>query len=152
MCRAPGRIKQCPAQGCRPDTCCQETHDHRRWRGHLQRSRRSAGGTWFIAPGSRWRKHFAGKGSLAYNDPHNLGACGATGTEGANAFSQAADLVIGIGTRYSDFTTASKTAFQNKEVRFVNINVAEFDGHKHSGLALTGDARVVLGGVVDGVE
>jgi 3D-(3,5/4)-trihydroxycyclohexane-1,2-dione acylhydrolase (decyclizing) len=87
---------------------------------------------------------FAGKGSLAYNDPHNLGACGATGTEGANAFSQAADLVIGIGTRYSDFTTASKTAFQNKEVQFVNINVAEFDGHKHSGLALTGDARVVL--------
>ena len=87
---------------------------------------------------------FAGKGSLAYNDPHNLGACGATGTEGANAFSQAADLVIGIGTRYSDFTTASKTAFQNQDVQFLNINVAEFDGYKHSGLALTGDARVVL--------
>jgi len=87
---------------------------------------------------------FAGKGSLAYNDPHNLGACGATGTEGANVFSQAADLVVGIGTRYSDFTTASKTAFQNKEVQFININVAEFDGHKHNGLALTGDARVVL--------
>jgi 3D-(3,5/4)-trihydroxycyclohexane-1,2-dione acylhydrolase (decyclizing) len=87
---------------------------------------------------------FAGKGSLLYDDPHNLGAAGATGTEGANAFSQAADLVIGIGTRYSDFTTASKTAFQNKEVKFVNINITEFDGHKHSGLALCGDARVVL--------
>ena len=87
---------------------------------------------------------FAGKGSLPYDDPHNLGATGATGTEGANAFSQAADLVIGIGTRYSDFTTASKTAFQNKEVKFVNINITEFDGHKHSGLPLTGDARVVL--------
>ncbi|TFH27934.1 MAG: 3D-(3,5/4)-trihydroxycyclohexane-1,2-dione acylhydrolase (decyclizing) [Bacteroidia bacterium] len=87
---------------------------------------------------------FAGKGSLLYDDPHNLGATGATGTEGANAFSQAADLVIGIGTRYSDFTTASKTAFQNKEVKFININITEFDGHKHSGLALTGDARVVL--------
>jgi 3D-(3,5/4)-trihydroxycyclohexane-1,2-dione acylhydrolase (decyclizing) len=87
---------------------------------------------------------FAGKGSLPYDDPHNLGATGATGTEGANAFSQAADLVIGIGTRYSDFTTASKTAFQNKDVKFVNINVAEFDAHKHSGLALTGDARVVM--------
>jgi 3D-(3,5/4)-trihydroxycyclohexane-1,2-dione acylhydrolase (decyclizing) len=87
---------------------------------------------------------FAGKGSLPYDDPHNLGATGATGTEGANAFSEAADLVIGIGTRYSDFTTASKTAFQNKEVKFININIAEFDGHKHNGLALTGDARVIL--------
>lgn len=87
---------------------------------------------------------FAGKGSLPYDDLHNLGATGATGTEGANVFSQAADLVIGIGTRYSDFTTASKTAFQNKEVKFININITEFDAHKHSGLALTGDARVVL--------
>jgi len=87
---------------------------------------------------------FAGKGSLAYNDPHNLGATGATGTEGANAFSREADLVIGIGTRYSDFTTASKTAFQNPDVKFININITEFDAHKHSGLALTGDARAVL--------
>ena len=87
---------------------------------------------------------FAGKGSLPYDDPHNLGAAGATGTEGANAFSSEADLVIGIGTRYSDFTTASKTAFQDTGVRFININITEFDGHKHSGLALTGDAKVVL--------
>ena len=87
---------------------------------------------------------FAGKGSLHYKDPHNLGATGATGTEGANAFSQEADVVIGIGTRYSDFTTASKTAFQNGNVKFININIAEFDAHKHSGLALTGDARVIL--------
>jgi 3D-(3,5/4)-trihydroxycyclohexane-1,2-dione acylhydrolase (decyclizing) len=87
---------------------------------------------------------FAGKGSLLYDDPHNLGATGATGTEGANAISTAADVVIGIGTRYSDFTTASKTAFQNKNVKFININITEFDAHKHSGLALTGDAKVVL--------
>ncbi len=87
---------------------------------------------------------FAGKGSLPYDDPHNLGAAGATGTEGANAISSEADLVIGIGTRYSDFTTASKTAFQNKQVKFVNINITEFDAHKHSGIALTGDAKVVL--------
>lgn len=87
---------------------------------------------------------FAGKGSLPYNDPHNLGATGATGTEGANAFSQEADVIIGIGTRYSDFTTASKTAFQNRDVKFININIAEFDAHKHSGLALTGDARAIL--------
>jgi 3D-(3,5/4)-trihydroxycyclohexane-1,2-dione acylhydrolase (decyclizing) len=53
-------------------------------------------------------------------------------------------LVIGIGTRYSDFTTASKTAFQNKNVRFININIAEFDAHKHNALALTGDAKVIL--------
>ena len=87
---------------------------------------------------------FAGKGSLPYNDPHNLGATGATGTEGANAISTEADVVIGIGTRYGDFTTASKTAFQNKNVKFININIAEFDAHKHSGLALTGDAKVIL--------
>ncbi len=53
-------------------------------------------------------------------------------------------MVIGIGTRYSDFTTASKTAFQNKDVRFININITEFDACKHSGLALTGDARVII--------
>jgi 3D-(3,5/4)-trihydroxycyclohexane-1,2-dione acylhydrolase (decyclizing) len=87
---------------------------------------------------------FAGKGSLVYNHPLNLGAAGATGTEGANYFSEHADLVIGIGTRYSDFTTASKTAFQNKKVRFININIAEFDAFKHSALALNGDARRVL--------
>ena len=87
---------------------------------------------------------FAGKGSLRYDDPHNLGAMGATGTEGANAISLAADVVIGIGTRYSDFTTASKTAFQNENVKFININITEFDAHKHSGLALIGDARVIL--------
>ncbi len=87
---------------------------------------------------------FAGKGSLPYNHPLNLGAAGATGTEGANFYSQRADLVIGIGTRYSDFTTASKTAFQNQSVKFININIAEFDAYKQSALALTGDARTIL--------
>lgn len=87
---------------------------------------------------------FAGKGSLPYNNPLNLGAAGATGTEGANFYSERADLVIGIGTRYSDFTTASNTAFQNQKVRFININIAEFDAFKHSALPLTGDARTIL--------
>jgi 3D-(3,5/4)-trihydroxycyclohexane-1,2-dione acylhydrolase (decyclizing) len=87
---------------------------------------------------------FAGKGALPYNDPHNLGGTGATGTEGANHFSERADVVIGIGTRYSDFTTASKSAFQHKNVKFININITEFDAHKHAGLALTGDAKVIL--------
>ncbi|MBN3036709.1 MAG: 3D-(3,5/4)-trihydroxycyclohexane-1,2-dione acylhydrolase (decyclizing) [Bacteroidales bacterium] len=88
---------------------------------------------------------FAGKGSLRYDHPLNLGAAGSTGTEGANYFSERADLIIGIGTRYSDFTTASKTAFRNPNVQFLNINVAEFDAFKHGALALTGDAKTVLG-------
>ncbi|MFO7323023.1 MAG: 3D-(3,5/4)-trihydroxycyclohexane-1,2-dione acylhydrolase (decyclizing) [Chloroflexota bacterium] len=86
----------------------------------------------------------AGKGAMPYNHPLALGAIGVTGTPGANIMAREADLVIGIGTRYSDFTTASKTAFQNPDVRFININVAEFDAYKHSALPLVGDARVTL--------
>ena len=87
---------------------------------------------------------FAGKGALRYDDPHQLGAVGVTGTPGANQISQEADLIIGLGTRYSDFTTASKTAFQNPNVRFLNINITEFDAAKHGGLMLQGDAKVIL--------
>jgi 3D-(3,5/4)-trihydroxycyclohexane-1,2-dione acylhydrolase (decyclizing) len=86
----------------------------------------------------------AGKGSLRYNHPLNLGAIGVTGNFAANRTARTADLVIGIGTRYSDFTTASKTAFQDPAVRFININVAEFDAYKQSALALEGDARTTL--------
>jgi 3D-(3,5/4)-trihydroxycyclohexane-1,2-dione acylhydrolase (decyclizing) len=86
----------------------------------------------------------AGKGALHYANPSNLGAIGATGTFAANQMAREADLVIGIGTRYSDFTTASKTAFQNLEVKFININITEFDAYKHSGLPLTGDARQTI--------
>ncbi len=86
----------------------------------------------------------AGKGSLRYDHPLALGAIGATGTRAANRIARDADLVIGIGTRYSDFTTASKTAFQSPEVRFININVAEFDASKHAALPLIGDARATL--------
>jgi 3D-(3,5/4)-trihydroxycyclohexane-1,2-dione acylhydrolase (decyclizing) len=86
----------------------------------------------------------AGKGSLPFDHPSCLGAIGVTGTPGANITAREADLVIGIGTRYSDFTTASKTAFQNPQVRFININVGEFDAAKHSGLAIVADARVAL--------
>ncbi len=86
----------------------------------------------------------AGKGALAYDNPVNLGAIGVTGTEGANLLARETDLVIGIGTRYSDFTSASKTAFTREGVRFININVAEFDAYKHSALPLVGDARVTL--------
>jgi 3D-(3,5/4)-trihydroxycyclohexane-1,2-dione acylhydrolase (decyclizing) len=86
----------------------------------------------------------AGKGALRYDHPLNLGAVGATGTLGANVMAREADLIIGIGTRYSDFTSASKTAFQNPAVRFININVMEFDAHKHGAIPLVGDALVTL--------
>jgi 3D-(3,5/4)-trihydroxycyclohexane-1,2-dione acylhydrolase (decyclizing) len=86
----------------------------------------------------------AGKSSLPFDHPQNLGAIGVTGTPGANIAARDADLVIAIGTRLSDFTTASKTAFQNPGVRFVNINVAEIDAFKHAALPLVGDARAAL--------
>ncbi len=86
----------------------------------------------------------AGKGALPYYHEQYVGAIGATGTSAANLLARAADLVIGIGTRYSDFTTASKTAFQDANVRFINLNVAESDASKHAALPLTGDARVTL--------
>jgi 3D-(3,5/4)-trihydroxycyclohexane-1,2-dione acylhydrolase (decyclizing) len=86
----------------------------------------------------------AGKGSMPYDHPLALGAVGATGTLAANRAAREADLVIGIGTRWTDFTTASKTAFQNPNVRFVNVNVADLDAVKHAGIALVGDARASL--------
>jgi 3D-(3,5/4)-trihydroxycyclohexane-1,2-dione acylhydrolase (decyclizing) len=86
----------------------------------------------------------AGKGSLPFDHPQNLGAVGVTGTPGANIAAREADVVIAAGTRLSDFTTASKTAFQNPGVQFININVAEFDAHKHAGLPLIADARSAL--------
>jgi 3D-(3,5/4)-trihydroxycyclohexane-1,2-dione acylhydrolase (decyclizing) len=86
----------------------------------------------------------AGKGSLAYDHVQCVGAIGATGTSSANRLAREADVVIGIGTRYSDFTTASMTAFENTKLRFVNINVAEFDAYKVSAIAVVADARVAL--------
>ena len=86
----------------------------------------------------------AGKGSLPYNHPQCVGAVGATGNLAANRLARDADLVIGIGTRYSDFTSASMTAFQSPDVRFVNINTAEFDAYKVSAIPVVADARVTL--------
>lgn len=91
----------------------------------------------------------AGKGSLPYDHPQELGAVGVTGTPGANILAREADLIIGIGTRYSDFTTASQSAFQNPAVRFVNVNVGEFDADKQAALPLVGDARVTLQELAD---
>ncbi|MFU8947424.1 3D-(3,5/4)-trihydroxycyclohexane-1,2-dione acylhydrolase (decyclizing) [Mycetocola zhadangensis] len=87
----------------------------------------------------------AGGGAMLWDHPQYLGAVGATGTSAANRAAEQADLIIGIGTRYSDFTTASRTAFQNPDVRFVNINVASFDAYKHgSALPVIADARETL--------
>lgn len=87
---------------------------------------------------------FAGKGSLHYKNPLNLGAMGATGTKGASEISKIADVVIGIGTRYGDFTSASKSAWQNPEVTFININISELDAFKQSAIPLQGDAKQTL--------
>ncbi|GAB3395824.1 3D-(3,5/4)-trihydroxycyclohexane-1,2-dione acylhydrolase (decyclizing) [Humibacter soli] len=87
----------------------------------------------------------AGGGSLTWDHPQYLGGVGATGTTAANRLAAEADVVIGIGTRYSDFTTASRTAFQNPDVTFVNINVAAFDAYKHgTQLPVIADARETL--------
>lgn len=87
---------------------------------------------------------FAGKGSLHYKNPLNLGAMGATGTKGASEISKIADVVIGIGTRYGDFTSASKSAWQNPDVTFININITELDAFKQSAIPLQGDAKQTL--------
>ena len=86
----------------------------------------------------------AGKGSLAYDHPQSVGAIGSTGTTAANALAAEADVVIGVGTRYSDFTTASRTAFNNPDVRFVNINVASLDSVKQGGVCVVSDAREAI--------
>lgn len=97
----------------------------------------------------------AGKGSLRYDHPLSVGAIGSTGTTAANALAADADVVIGIGTRYSDFTTASRTAFSKPGVRFVNINVCNLDVIKHSAVGVLADAReaiTALSGAVEGYQ
>ena len=103
---------------------------------------------WVDATGIPVAETQAGKGALPFDHPLALGAIGVTGTSAANQVAREADLVIGIGTRWTDFTTASKTAFQDPNVRFVNVNVVEFDAQKHSGLALVGDARITIEALV----
>jgi len=87
---------------------------------------------------------FAGKGAVRYDQPYSVGGLGATGTKYAIEIANEADVVIGIGTRYSDFTTASKSIFKNPNVKFININISEFDAFKHAALPVIGDAKAVL--------
>ncbi|MEV7733393.1 3D-(3,5/4)-trihydroxycyclohexane-1,2-dione acylhydrolase (decyclizing) [Streptomyces sp. NPDC088921] len=86
----------------------------------------------------------AGKGSLRHDHPQDVGGIGHTGTATANELARQADLVIGVGTRYTDFTTASGTLFAADGVRFLNLNIAPYDGHKLAGTPLVADARSAL--------
>ena len=86
----------------------------------------------------------AGKGAIPWDHPLALGALGVTGSQAANQTAREADLVIAIGTRLSDFTTMSKTAFANPAVRFVAINVRELDAFKHAAIPVVADARAAL--------
>ena len=94
----------------------------------------------------------AGKGSLPYDHPRAAGAIGATGTTAANALAREADGVLGVGTRWSDFTTASRSIFADPDVRFVNLNVAPVDAFKQAGLPLVADARAGLEALCGALE
>jgi 3D-(3,5/4)-trihydroxycyclohexane-1,2-dione acylhydrolase (decyclizing) len=94
----------------------------------------------------------AGKGSLRFDHPQDVGGIGHTGTATANELARTADLVIGVGTRYTDFTTASHTLFAADNVRFLNLNIAPYDGHKLSGLPLIADARAGLEALIEALE
>jgi 3D-(3,5/4)-trihydroxycyclohexane-1,2-dione acylhydrolase (decyclizing) len=94
----------------------------------------------------------AGKGAIPWDHECAVGGVGATGSPVANALAREADVVLGIGTRYSDFTTASHTAFQNPDVRFVNLNVTSFDAAKHSGVMLVADARAGLDALIGALD
>jgi 3D-(3,5/4)-trihydroxycyclohexane-1,2-dione acylhydrolase (decyclizing) len=83
----------------------------------------------------------AGKGAVRWDHPLAVGGVGSTGSPVANALARDADVVLGIGTRYSDFTSASRTAFQHPGLRFVNLNVTAFDAAKHAGVSIVADAR-----------
>lgn len=88
----------------------------------------------------------AGKGTIDWRHPLNLGGIGVTGTQAANRIAKEADLVIGVGTRFSDFTTCSKWLFQNSDVRFLTVNINPFDAYKMDAEAIVADAREALEG------
>ncbi|MFT5875578.1 MAG: 3D-(3,5/4)-trihydroxycyclohexane-1,2-dione acylhydrolase (decyclizing) [Clostridium sp.] len=94
----------------------------------------------------------AGKSAIVWDHELNLGGIGTTGNLAANIIAQKADLVIGVGTRYTDFTTASKSLFQNEEVEFLNINVAEFDAYKLDAVKVVADAKVALEAIGEELE
>ena len=94
----------------------------------------------------------AGKGAIHADHPCAIGGVGATGNDAANELAAQADVVIGIGTRYTDFTTSSHTAFRNPDVRFVNLNVKAFDAAKHSAEMVVADARTGMEALAEQLE
>ncbi|MFF3139017.1 3D-(3,5/4)-trihydroxycyclohexane-1,2-dione acylhydrolase (decyclizing) [Streptomyces mirabilis] len=94
----------------------------------------------------------AGKGSLRHDHPADLGGIGHTGTAVSDDIARTADVIIGVGTRYTDFTTASNTLFQQPGVRFVNLNITAFDAHKLAARPLVADARTGLEGLTEGLS
>ncbi|MBH0358185.1 3D-(3,5/4)-trihydroxycyclohexane-1,2-dione acylhydrolase (decyclizing) [Bacillus toyonensis] len=94
----------------------------------------------------------AGKSAIESNHPYNLGGIGVTGNLAANTIAKGADLVIGIGTRFTDFTTASKQLFQNEEVEFLNINISEFHANKLDALKVIADAKEALLALIDELQ
>lgn len=94
----------------------------------------------------------AGKSAIESNHPYNLGGIGVTGNLAANTIAKEADLVIGIGTRFTDFTTASKQLFQNEEVEFLNINISEFHANKLDALKAIADAKEALLALIDELQ
>ncbi|MED3379807.1 3D-(3,5/4)-trihydroxycyclohexane-1,2-dione acylhydrolase (decyclizing) [Bacillus anthracis] len=94
----------------------------------------------------------AGKSAIESNHPYNLGGIGVTGNLAANTIAKEADLVIGIGTRFTDFTTASKQLFQNEEVEFLNINISEFHANKLDALKVIADAKEALLALIDELQ
>ncbi len=94
----------------------------------------------------------AGKSAIESSHPYNLGGIGVTGNIAANTIAKEADLVIGIGTRFTDFTTASKQLFQNEEVEFLNINISEFHANKLDALKVIADAKEALLALIDELQ
>ncbi|MGM0432988.1 MAG: 3D-(3,5/4)-trihydroxycyclohexane-1,2-dione acylhydrolase (decyclizing) [Spirochaetota bacterium] len=94
----------------------------------------------------------AGKSAITWDHRLNLGGVGTTGNLAGNTIAQQADLVIGIGTRYSDFTTASKWVYQNEKVQFLNINITPFDSYKMDGIRVTADAKAALDAILGELE
>ncbi|MFB5551705.1 3D-(3,5/4)-trihydroxycyclohexane-1,2-dione acylhydrolase (decyclizing) [Bacillus cereus] len=94
----------------------------------------------------------AGKSAIESSHPYNLGGIGVTGNLAANTIAKEADLVIGIGTRFTDFTTASKQLFQNEEVEFLNINISEFHANKLDALKVIADAKEALLALIDELQ
>lgn len=93
----------------------------------------------------------AGKSAIVSAHPLNMGGIGETGSLAANTLAREADLIIGVGTRYSDFTTGSKSLFQNPEVQFLNLNLGAFDVQKLDGVQVLADAQLALQALADGL-